>query len=392
MMSVYRIFRLAYACFLSGITFCLLVVGLRAQDGFAVRELNFEGNKSFSSGNLKLLMETKSAGGFSRLFGKKASEFSEDALAADLERIKLFYQREGFLYVKIDSVKKEIDRQGKSIKLIVWIEEGRPIEVRSVTYALSPPGNLSDSVLARIIKRAKNQFLLRPGMRFRDSSIILDQLVLNRALGNVGYPYAEIRSELAVSESDFAVDVTWRIQAGAKCMFGDVRVVGMSIVPADVVIRQVAFKKGDLFRLRLVERTQQQVYGLGTFQVATATPTFSKDRDSVVPVEVFVKDAKRFTTKFGIGYGTEDHFRATSEIRLLGFLGGARRLQLYFKHSYLEPYHITATLVQPAYPTPHTTLTGSPFVWRQREPGFTVNRVGGSLGAIRLFSTKLSDQ
>jgi outer membrane protein insertion porin family len=369
---------------------CLLTGSLWGQDGFIIKGLKFKGNKTFSSANLKLLMETKAVGGISRLLGKQAQEFDEEALAGDLEKIKLFYQREGFLYVKIDSVQKEIDRQRKTVKLIIPIEEGRSIEVRTVNYALSAQSSFPDSMLARIVKRVKNELVLRPETRFRDSSITLDLLVLNRALGNVGYPYAQIQPDLAVSETDRAVDVTWKIDVGPKCTFGDVRIVGVSKVPADVIARQVAFKKGDLFRLRQAEQTQQQVYGLGAFQVATATPTFSEEKEPVVPVEVFVKDAKRFATKFGIGYGTEDHVRVTSDSRLIGFLGGARRLQLFVKHSYLEPYHVYLTFVQPAFPTPHTSLSASPFVWRQREPGFTVNRIGASLGATHQFSSKLN--
>lgn len=366
-----------------------MAISVEAQDGFAVQRLGFQGNKSFSASALKLIMETKSVGGLSRLFGKHGPEYNDEVMSQDIQKLRAFYQKEGFLYVRIDSVQKQTDQQGKTIKLTIPIIEGKPIKTRSVLYRLSSPTSFSDSTLGRIIKRAKSELLLRPQTRFRDSSVTLDQLFLNRALGNVGYPYADIKPELVVSESTLTVDVTWSISPGPRCVFGDVRIVGQSKVPADVINRQVAFKKGSLFRLRLAEQTQQQVYGLGTFQVATATPTFSKEKDSIVPVEVFVKDAKRFTAKIGFGYGTEDHFRVTSETKLLGFLGGARRLQFYFKHSYLEPYHVSATLVQPAYPTPHTTLTGSPFVWRQREPGFTVNRVGGSLGATHQFSSKL---
>ena len=131
------------------------------------------------------------------------------------------------------------------------------------------------------------------------------------------------------------------------------------------------------------------MYGLGAFQIATVTPNLSTDRDTITPVEVYVKDARRFTTRLGLGYGTEDKVRVSSDTRLLGFPGGARRLQLFFKHSYLDPYHVIITLMQPGYPTPRTTLATSPFIWRQREPSFTVNRVGANLGAIHQFSGNL---
>lgn len=365
-------------------------VSLQAQDGYAVQKISFEGNKSFSASILRLLMETKSAGTFSKLLGKKGPEYDGEVMAQDIERIKAFYQREGFLYVAVAPAQKEIDQQGKTVKLTVSITEGEPIRVRQVTHSLTSPGNIPDSVFIKILKRTSREMILCPETRFRDSSIILDQLKLTREFGNVGYPYVNITPELTVSKPDFAVDVIWRIESGPKCFFGDVRLTGVSKVPASVVARQIAFQQGNPFRLRLVEQTQQQVYGLGVFQVATATPTFAKDSGTVIPVEIFVKDAKRFTTKLGVGYGTEDRIRVLSETRLLGFLGGARRLQLYMKHSYLEPYHVAVTLIQPAFPTPRTTLTASPFVRRQREPAYTVNRAGGALGAAHQFGPSLN--
>jgi outer membrane protein insertion porin family len=363
---------------------------LRAQDGFAVQVINFTGNESISSGTLKQLMETKSIGAFARLLGKKGPEYSEAVMVRDIDRIRAFYQREGFLDVIVAPAQAESDQRRRTVRLTVQITEGEPIRVREITHSLTSLGSIPDSVLSALLKRTGRELSLRPEARFRDSAVFFDQMILAREFGNIGYPYVKITPELTVSRPDHAVDIEWRIESGPKCYFGDVRVGGATNVPTSVIARQVAFQSGDLYRLRLIERTQRQVYGLGTFQIATTTPAFSRDSGEVIPVDVFVKDAKRLTTKLGLGYGTEDRFRVFSDTRLLGFLGGARRLQLYIKHSHLDPYYIIATLTQPAFPTPGTTLITSPFVWRQNEPGYTVNRFGATIGAVHQFSTKLS--
>ncbi len=362
---------------------------VQAQDGFAVQGIKFSGNKSISSGILGLLMETKSVGGFARIFGKRGPEFSSDVLTQDLDRIKSFYQREGFLDAKIGAVSENADKSKKTVKLVIPVDEGRPIRIRAVTYTLTPPTNLAEDAFQRIVKNFTRSRLAAPQSRFRDSAVMLDQLALVRAMGNIGYPYATAAPELSVSRADFLVDLNWKIASGPRCVFGDLRVVGVTQIPGRLIERQSACHIGDTFRLRLVEQSQQQVYGLGVFQVATVTPTFTASRDSVVPVEIFVKDSKRFTTKLGLGYGTEDQFRVFSESKFLGFMGGARALALSIKHSYLEPYHVTATVTQPAFPTPRTTVSVSPFLWRQREPSFTVNRFGGSIGAVHQFSRRL---
>ncbi|MDD4052199.1 MAG: POTRA domain-containing protein, partial [candidate division Zixibacteria bacterium] len=298
------------------LVFCLSVIlfspaSVQAQDGYAVQKIAFKGNKTISTTILKLLTETKSVGTFSKLLGKKGPEYDDEVMVQDIERIKAFYQREGFLYVAVAPAQKEIDQQKKTVKLTISIIEGEPFRVRQVTHSLTPSSSIPDSVFNKIFKHTSREMVLRPDTRFRDSSVILDQLLLTREFGNVGYPYVDIKPELTVSKADYTVDIDWRIESGPMCFFGDVRVTGVSKIPAPVIVRQIAFRQGDLFRLRSVEQTQQQVYGLGVFQVATATPTFAKDSGTVIPVETFVKDAKRFTTKLGVGYGTEDRIRVS---------------------------------------------------------------------------------
>ena len=381
------VITLTVLCLLMIAPFC---VPVQAQDGFAVEAIAFTGNKTLPSAILKHLMETKTVGWFSKLLGKAGSEYNDEVMAQDKEQIAALYQREGFLYVKIAPLLKEIDRKEKTVKLTIPIKEGRPIMVNRVTASFAPSSRHPDSVLLGILGRLERELLLRRQTRFRDSSVMLDQLVIVRELSNVGYPYAAIRPELIVSQPDYTVDVTWHIECGPRSRLGDVRILGVSRVPVSVITRQIAFHRGSMFQLRKIEQSQEQVYGLGLFQVAAVTPDLSTAGDTIVPIEVFVKDANRFMTKLGVGYGTEDRVRVLSETRLLGFLGGARRLQLFVKHSYIEPYHIIVTLSQPGYPTPRMTLVASPFMWRQHEPAFSVDRYGGNLGAIHQFSRKLS--
>jgi outer membrane protein insertion porin family len=360
------------------------------QDGYAVKGIAFKGNKSFGASVLKLVMSTKAPGKIGKLLGHTGSDYDQETIAEDIERIRIFYQREGFLYATVGPVLLESDHDAKKVAVTIPITEGLPIKVTSVTYTLVQPGAAADSNMAKALKALKHDLVLKSGVRFRDSSIMLDQFALARQFADQGFAYTRIDPILAVAESSKTVAVEWKIASGPHCYYGPVRLMGQSQIPPHVVERQLAFKQGTGYRQTVTERSQQQVYGLGVFQVATVTPVLGTITDTVIPIEVFVKDAKRFTTKLGFGYGSEDHLRVYSDSRFLGFLGGARRLQLYFKHSYLEPYHISATVAQPGIPTPQTTLSLSPFIRRQREPGFTVNRYGGALSAAQQFSTVLN--
>ena len=62
-----------------------------------------------------------------------------------------------------------------------------------------------------------------------------------------------------------------------------------------------------------------------------------------------MEEAPFLTTKFGAGYGTEDKFRVFVDLNTRGLLGGARRVNLYLKHSGLEPYSASLRWIQPQF-------------------------------------------
>jgi outer membrane protein insertion porin family len=94
-----------------------------------------------------------------------------------------------------------------------------------------------------------------------------------------------------------------------------------------------------------------------------------------VPISIKIREAPKFTNKIGFGWGKEDRFRAFADVQWLRFFGGARRLNLFLKHSGLEPYHINLRFAQPAFIWPNTTVGLNPFIRKQAEPAFTVDRL-----------------
>jgi outer membrane protein insertion porin family len=105
-----------------------------------------------------------------------------------------------------------------------------------------------------------------------------------------------------------------------------------------------------------------------------------------VPVAVSVREAPRLSARAGAGYGNEDGLRLFAEVRRLGLFGGTRQLTLYVKRSDRDPFYLSLSFVRPAFLTPMTTVTVAPFVRRQEEPAYVVDRAGGSV----IFSHVLS--
>ena len=186
------------------------------------------------------------------------------------------------------------------------------------------------------------------------------------------------------------VDVTWEVDPGLYCVFGRITITGNERIAERYIRNQLAFTTGEQYRHRALERSQQQIYGLGTFDVVTVNARLPQPRDTAIDVTVRVSESPMLGTRLGLGYGREDKFRVFSESRILSFFGGVRRFDIYAKHSGLEPYHFELRFTRPAFLTPRTTGVLAPFARKQTEPGFTVKRIGGNATLQHQVSRKLN--
>src|SRR5574341_1235848 len=336
-MKVVFFFPELVVCFL-----CICVQSLGAQEGLALTKIQFVGNRAFSGDALRKQLEMHTVNSFQRIIlRQKPSAFSPDIFSNGIERLTRFYQSEGFLYIKIDHELK-VDRKRQRVELTVKLHEGEPVLVNKVSTVLVADFSNHHVALQAIAQRRLRELALQPGTRFRDSSMRADQDSLRRSYMNAGYPYAKIGFALGVDQTQNRVAITWQIDPGPPCRFGATQVTGVKESLTRLVHRHLEFRQGETFSQSRIEKSQERIYGLGIFRVATLQAALGGRPDSTtVPIRVQVKEAPRLKAQFGIGYGTEDHFRAMADLHVLRFPGGARRLNLLAKHLGLGPYNLS---------------------------------------------------
>lgn len=368
------------ACLVLAALFCLWAGQLRAQENYALTEVTFHGNQTFSDKQLLLQVAMYPTGAFKRkILGKDPFLYSEEILESDLQRLVRFYQREGFLYVKAEKSRLEASRAKKTVKLSIQITEGQPVLVDRVHYNIAANSPKDEKLADEILNEVRPTLSLQPATRFTDDNVHSDAARIVEKFHQSGFPYVTSDYELEVRQA--AVDVHWHITAGMQCTFGDVTVTGNSRVPESLIRKHLSLRKGQVFDPVLLDESQERIYGLGFFQIVTVKGLLIDPKVSVVPVQVEVKEVPRLIARFGIGFNREEKFRAFATLTRLGTLGGTRRLELSLKHSSLEPHHVDLKLTQPSFPTTKTTLILNPFLLRQDEPGFEVSRRGVNLTA-----------
>ena len=367
----------------------LLIQNANAQEGYLIRNIKFIGNHSFSGGDLSNNITIHGTSKFRQIvLRKKPFLFDEKTLQTDLSRIEKFYQSEGFLDAKVTS-RLETNPKGNAVNIFIHISEGEPIRVRQIGYHFTIQGDTTAGKSPhQLVTKMKPTLNLKPGIRFRDVLLKADEDLILKKFSNEGYPYIQVRPEFNIDRENKFVEIKYHIDTGHFCYFGEVSVAQNVKTPASVIRKQLTFEQGKIFKQNLIERSQLQVYQLGFFQSVTIKAMMNERENNAIPIQILVREAPRLTMKVGCGYGIEENIRIYTDILYLGFLGGARRINLFVKHSKLEPYNVNLKLIQPAVLTPRTTLVLNSFVKREDEPGYKLSRVGGTLTFQQQFSSR----
>jgi outer membrane protein insertion porin family len=207
---------------------------------------------------------------------------------------------------------------------------------------------------------------------------------------NSGFAYVEVDYEILLNDDETGIELVWKINPGPLCYFGNVQIFGKKDVLESLIQDRIEFDTGDLYKKILLDTTQRGIYSLGLFQVVSVTVFLDNQKTSILPVKISVKEAPTITTRFGIGYGTEAKFRAFADITKISFLGGARRLQLILSHSAIQPYNIDLRFIQPSFITRSLVLVLNPFMRKQDEPGFKVDRKGARSTFLYAFPSRIT--
>jgi len=356
--------------------FCLCqTLPVLAQENLPIRQVRFLGNESIPESELREQLGQKDVRGFSRLlFWQPGDDFSGTVLKQDLQRLQNTYQRQGFLQARIES-EKIISSDGESVDLLFRIDEGQPVLVDSVAFVISPADSHA-TVLLMAFDRKKMR--LHPPMRFRDDEFETDHISLARYFSAAGYPFVKIHPLFSVDSTRQHVRIVYRIDTGVQCRFGPVRVIDNRYVATSSILKQIAFQSGELVSDEKLHKSQKQIYQLGLFNFVVLRLLQEELNGTTLPVEVRVREAQRLTVKWGVGYGREEQFRTFIDITRLAVLGRDRRIRLILRHSSLEPYHANLSWIKPAVILPSISLVINPFVRREKEPGFTIDRLGSA--------------
>ena len=360
--------------FLSLLFFCSFQI--TAQENYEVRSITFHGNKTLDEDFLLEQMALKEVSYIEKLITKEQPFlFNQRLVDLDIERLKRIYQSEGFLNVETSLEPLQINKNKQIVKLRIQVDEGEPILVDSVFIRDNEAlGKLN---LDSLKKEVFHDLKLMSGKRFRDELIQQDVQTVENAFRNLGYAYADVSYNLDLRPEDLKTSISYSVKPGPVCYFGETSISGNKHVSTDFIKKQELYKNGKLYSKALLSETRQNLYHLQLFRIVSVLPQKDAETEKTpIPIKLYVEEAPRLSTRFGAGYGTEDKFRTFLDFNYRGLFGGARRINLYLKHSALVPYYASFKWIQPQFLSAKSTISFNPFISRNSEPGYDTRTYG----------------
>lgn len=339
-----------------------------------IKEVEFEGNRIISDDELMDQLNTQPKTSFGKLlFWKPKPEFIFSVFEEDIQRLKNFYIRNGFINPEI-SYDLDSARSGRIISARIQIDENDFISVGTVRIHTE-----TNSIAREVTDSAKKNIPLRSGERFTDNNVFRTRDILRESFYDNGFPYVKVSFDLELRDSNRIADVTFDTDPGRISYFGDISVTGDSLVPEKFIRKYLLFSEGDVYKQSRIDSSQQEIFDTDLFRYVVIAPKKDSAENNRIPVEIVVSELPRWKLETGTGYGTEDRLRLSAELRKLNFLGGTRKLIINAKTSYFLPFSIDIRFIQPDLVIPKLDFVLNPFILREREVSYSIDRMGGGI-------------
>lgn len=234
-----------------------LVFVVREGSRIFVERIEFSGNQHFDSSRLKGQMKTVERAWYHHLLGLKDGILNRDVLLVDIERLRAFYQAQGFWDSDVWLQDVRYSPDGKSVTIHIRIEEGCRYIVRSISIT----GNT-------VVSRAELEplFLQKVGEPAIAEDIDADVRTLRSAYGERAYLDVKVDVRRKLQREGNMVDLVYEVQEGDKTRLGLLEIRGNTRTRDKVIRRHVRLNPGEEVNTKLLERGLKRIYGLGYFE------------------------------------------------------------------------------------------------------------------------------
>ena len=281
-----------------------------------VKRITFIGNKAFTDGKLKGLMNTEEVGFFT--FLTKSGKFNEFIYQNDIAILMNHYFDNGYINADVLDSRVLLSEEKRWFYITLNISEGEQFRVGAL--------DLSGELLA-----SKEELLeklgLEGGRGFSRRELARGIEAITGFYGDKGYAYAEIKPVTKINPEDRTIDITIEIKKDELVYIEKIDITGNVRTRDKVIRREVELGEGDLYSASELKRSRGNLKRLGYFEDVQITETRGSGSDRM-NLGLSVKERPTGSISLGLGYSSVDKVIGTASISQANFMGTGLKLDL----------------------------------------------------------------
>ncbi|RXZ42081.1 outer membrane protein assembly factor BamA [Crenobacter cavernae] len=301
-----------------------------------IKDIHIVGAKAFKEDDLRDLFSLTTGGWFSWI--TKDDQYSKQKLSADLEKLRAFYQNQGYLEFNIESTQVSMSADKEAIYLTVNVNEGKRYTVSDIKFA----GDLKvpEDALRKLLK-------VKQGDVFSRELVNESVTAISERLGNDGYAFANVNVVPDIDREKETVAFTLFVDPGRKTYVRRVNITGNNKTRDEVIRREMRQLEGAPYASDKIKRSKDRTELLGYFeQVNIETPAVPDTPDQV-DVNVNVKERPTGSVSAGVGFVQGEGLQLSANVSQSNIFGSGKSMSVGFSNgkvnkfanvSFTDPY------------------------------------------------------
>ncbi len=292
-----------------------VIISITENGKLYVKGIAFEGNRSFTTSELRKMLTIKEWGIFH--FFTDSGVLKKEQLKQDVDKIKVFYLNNGFINAQVAEPVVTHDSRGIYIKITV--SEGLQYRVGRVEITGDEIATGRPALLAKL-NIGKKDFYDR-------EAVMKDMDYLTQACNDEGYAAADVIPNTIPREETRTVDVNYLIRKGKLVYFNLINITGNTKTRDKVIRRNLSVVEGDLYSRTKLKNSYMALNNLRYFEEIDFESEKGAD-ETQTNVNIRVKEKQTGMMSVGAGYSALDHAVVSAQISQQNLFGRGQTLSL----------------------------------------------------------------
>ncbi|HWG03415.1 MAG TPA: outer membrane protein assembly factor BamA, partial [Beijerinckiaceae bacterium] len=238
-----------------------VVFTINEGDKTGVKSIEFVGNKAFSSGRLRDLMQTTEMNFLSWL--KTSDVYDPDQISKDEDLIRRYYLKNGYADFRIVGSDVTYDPAAKGYNIVITLDEGRQYHVSSVDVQTQLP-DVDPKVLRSFVR-------ISPGDVYNGDAVQKSIEDMTKEVTRRGYAFSSATPHAERDPVNGTIALNFTVDQGPRVYIERINIRGNTRTRDYVIRREFDIGEGDPYNKTLIDLAERRLNGLGYFKTVKIT-------------------------------------------------------------------------------------------------------------------------